>query len=51
MNSSGFTNTYLESFFNYIRQKLPVFDPVNEEKPYLRFGLSKQDRKLAQLPF
>ena len=51
LNTSEFTNTYLESFFYYIRTKLPVFDPANEDNPKMRFGLSKQDRKLAKLSF
>jgi hypothetical protein len=44
-------SVYLDMFFNYIKEKIEVFDPKNEENPEMRFGLSKQDKKLAEVSF
>jgi hypothetical protein len=38
-------------FFNYIKRKINVFDPKYEDDPDMRFGLSKQDKKLAEVNF
>jgi len=38
-------------FFNYIKEKIEVFDPKNEDNSEMRFGLSKQDKKLAEVSF
>lgn len=42
---------YLDMFFNYIKRKINVFDPTYELDTDMRFGLSKQDQRLAQLSF
>ena len=38
-------------FFNYIKRKINVFNPLNEEIKDMRFGLCKQDRKLGKNPY
>lgn len=46
-----FVAIYLDMFFGYIRRKIPVFDLKFEDQPEMRFGLTKQDKQLALLPF
>ena len=40
-NADDFISVYLDMFFCYIRRKINVFDPKNEENSEMRFGLSK----------
>jgi hypothetical protein len=44
-------SVYLDMFFNYIKRKINIFDPKYEDDPDMRFGLSKQDKKLAEVNF
>lgn len=39
--ADDFISVYLDMFFCYIRRKINVFDPKNEENSEMRFGLSK----------
>lgn len=47
-----YTAYFLETFFEYLKVKTEVFDVKNEnESEVPRSCLSKQDKRLAKLPF
>ena len=52
MLADHYTANFLEAFFDYLKVKIDVFDVKHEnEKEYPRCCLSKQDKRLAKLPF
>lgn len=51
-HEENFIATFNDLFFEYTKKKVAVFDVKFEEKgEEWRFGLSKQDKRLAQMPF
>ena len=52
LQSDQYVAHFLEAFFEYLALKTEVFDLKNENQEEVpRCGLSKQDQRLAKLPF